>query len=215
MLVKPGQVLACRSYPAMPDRITQTDPVTAGFLPQFPCLGPPNHLASLFSAPTGVGQLAAGFQAPFASAAGGSPSLVCHVNDLVALLANADMNAILADFGKRTAREDPVIHSYETFLAACDPKLREMRGVYDTPTPVASHIVRSLDYLLRTRFKCPGGLADSTQIEISNPAPMPSGLSRVKPPKTIRVHKVLLLDPATGTATFPYAVVDHIRGVQP
>ena len=134
------------------------------------------------------------------------------VADLVALLADADMVSILAEFGKRTGQEDPIMHFYETFLAAYDPKLRAARGVYYTPTPVASYIVRSLDYLLRTRFKCPQGLADSSQIEIDNPSPEPAGKGGPKPPKKIKVHKVLLLDPAVGTATFPYAVVDHIRG---
>ena len=133
------------------------------------------------------------------------------VDDLAALLAAADMNTILADFGKRTGQEDPVMHFYETFLAAYDPKLRETRGVYFTPSPVASYIVRSVDALLRTRFKCPQGLADSTQVEIDNPAPAPPGKGGAKPPKKIKVHKVLMLDPATGTATFPYAVIDHIR----
>lgn len=133
------------------------------------------------------------------------------VADLVTLLGHADMNSILAEFGKRTSQEDPVMHFYETFLAEYDPKLRESRGVYYTPMPVVSYIVRSVDHLLKTRFKCPQGLADSTQIEIDNPAPAPAGKGGVKPPKKIKVHKVLLLDPATGTATFPYAVVDHIR----
>ncbi len=133
------------------------------------------------------------------------------VADLVALLANANMHTILADFGRRTGQEDPVMHFYETFLAAYDPKLRQTRGVYFTPTPVPVYIVRAIDTLLRTRFKCPAGLADHTQVEIDNPAPAPPGKGGVKPPKKIKVHKVLLLDPATGTATFPYAVIDHIR----
>jgi predicted helicase len=103
------------------------------------------------------------------------------------------------------------MHFYETFLAACDPQLRQARGVYDTPTPVASYIVRSLDYLLRTRFGCAQGLADSTQIEIDDPAPAPAGGKAKTKSAKIKVHKVLLLDPATGTATFPYAVIDHTR----
>ena len=133
------------------------------------------------------------------------------VADLVALLANADMPAILADFGRRTGQEDPVMHFYETFLAAYDPKLRATRGVYFTPTPVPVYIVRAIDTLLRTRFNCPAGLADHTQVEIDNPAPAPPGKGGAKPPKKIKIHKVLMLDPATGTATFPYAVIDHIR----
>ena len=47
------------------------------------------------------------------------------------------MSSVLKDFGKRTAKEDPVVHFYETFLAEYDPKVREMRGVYYTPEPVA------------------------------------------------------------------------------
>ena len=53
---------------------------------------------------------------------------VGFVDDLAQLLADTDIDAVLADFGKRTARQDPVVHFYETFLAAYDPKLRESRA---------------------------------------------------------------------------------------
>jgi len=134
------------------------------------------------------------------------------VEDLVQLLAHADMGAILADFGKRTRQQDPTVHFYETFLAAYDPALREKRGVFYTPDPVVSFIVRSVDLLLKTRFGLPQGLADTSKVTVKNTDP---GL-RVKGKdaqvrKTAEVHKVLILDPATGTATFPYAVIDHIR----
>ncbi len=102
------------------------------------------------------------------------------VDDLAEVLARADMAAILQDFGKRSAKEDPVVHFYETFLASYDPRVREMRGVYYTPEPVVSYIVRSIDCLLKTRFHKPLGLADPT---------------------------ALILDPAVGTATFLYTVV--------
>lgn len=133
------------------------------------------------------------------------------VDDLVNLLANTDMSAVLADFGRRTRQEDPVVHFYETFLAAYDPQLREKRGVYYTPEPAVSYIVRSVDYLLKTYFDCPDGLADSTEIAIKNydSSLMVKGKRQVR--KKIRSHKVLVLDPATGTGTFPYAVIDHIR----
>ena len=52
------------------------------------------------------------------------------------------------------------MHFYETFLAEYDPELREQRGVYYTPEPVVSYIVRSVDHILRERFDCPEGLAD-------------------------------------------------------
>jgi len=133
------------------------------------------------------------------------------VNDLVNLLANTDMEAVLSDFGRRTGQEDPIIHFYETFLAAYDPKLREARGVYYTPEPVVSYIVRSVDTLLKTRFNCPQGLADSSTITVPNYDPGLTVKGKKQPRKTAESHKVLILDPATGTGTFLYAVIDHIR----
>ena len=47
------------------------------------------------------------------------------VDDVATLLAHADMGAVLEHFGKRTRRQDPVVHFYETFLAAYDPKEEE------------------------------------------------------------------------------------------
>ena len=47
------------------------------------------------------------------------------VDDVVELLRHADMVEILTDFGKGKGKEDPVVHFYETFLAAYDPKMRE------------------------------------------------------------------------------------------
>ena len=105
------------------------------------------------------------------------------VDDLAQVLAQADMEAVLKDFGKHSGKEDPVVHFYETFLKEYDPKVREMRGVYYTPEPVVSYIVRSIDHLLKTRFNKPLGLADD---------------------------KTLILDPAVGTATFLYMVVNEI-----
>jgi hypothetical protein len=122
------------------------------------------------------------------------------VDDLAELLHRADISAILQDFGKRTRREDPVVHFYETFLAAYDPKMREARGVYYTPEPVVSYIVRSIDHILKTDFKLAAGLADSSKITIKNP----DGKGKTA------VHKVLILDPATGTGTFLYGVINHI-----
>jgi predicted helicase len=105
------------------------------------------------------------------------------VDDLAQILSQSDMESVLKDFGKRTAKEDPVVHFYETFLTAYDPKVREMRGVYYTPEPVVSYIVRSIDYLLKTRFNRPQGLMDGN---------------------------TLILDPAVGTATFLYMVINEI-----
>jgi len=91
---------------------------------------------------------------------------VGFVQDLVTVLECADMALILEDFGKGVEsgrRRDPVVHFYETFLSAYDPKLREMRGVYYTPEPVVSYIVESIDWLLRDKFGLKDGLADKTK----------------------------------------------------
>ncbi|WP_119390703.1 type ISP restriction/modification enzyme [Taklimakanibacter lacteus] len=136
----------------------------------------------------------------------------CFVDDLVALLGNTDMATVLANFGHRTKQEDPVVHFYETFLAAYDPKLRETRGVYYTPEPVVSYIVRSVDNILKTQFDCPTGLADQSMITIKNldqSLRVKGKNSEVR--KTTQSHKVIILDPATGTGTFLYSVVDFIR----
>lgn len=105
------------------------------------------------------------------------------VDDLAQTLRRADMHAILRQFGQRTRREDPIIHFYETFLREYDPILRQSRGVYYTPEPVVSYIVRSLDAILQSHFGRPLGLAD---------------------------QQTLILDPATGTGTFLYFVIQHI-----
>jgi predicted helicase len=127
--------------------------------------------------------------------------IVWAVDDLAELLNHTDMEAILKDFGKHTRQEDPVVHFYETFLAAYDPRMREARGVYYTPEPVVSYIVRSIDHILKTDFKLQDGLADATKIKV----PQTTGK------KKIDVHKVQILDPATGTGTFLYGIIDHIH----
>lgn len=95
---------------------------------------------------------------------------------------------------------DPVIHFYEPFLAAYDAKMREKRGVYYTPEPVVSYIVRSIDYILKTEFDLPEGLADKSKITIQNP----DGTKE-------KVHRVQILDPATGTGTFLHKVIQTIH----
>lgn len=131
---------------------------------------------------------------------------VGFVDDLTQLLTHADMDSILSDFGKRKVQEDPVVHFYETYLAAYDPELREKRGVYTTPEEVVSYIVRSADHILREHFNLPDGLADSSTVQYHKEE------DGDKPKKVKdKAHRVLILDPACGTATFLYSIVDLIR----
>jgi len=112
------------------------------------------------------------------------PEIAWAVDGLAHLLARADMSEVLRDFGKATKQEDPIVHFYETFLAHYNPQMRQRRGVYYTPEPVVSYIVRSIDHLLKTRFNRPMGLAD---------------------------EGVMILDPACGTGTFLYFVIKEIH----
>ncbi len=118
-----------------------------------------------------------------------------YLEDLTEVLAKADMSLVLADFGKLSRDKDPVLHFYETFLSAYDPAERERRGVYYTPESVVSYIVRSVDEVLKKEFNCADGIADKTKIKVRN----------------TDSHQVLLLDPACGTGSFLYGVVNHIR----
>jgi hypothetical protein len=94
--------------------------------------------------------------------------LVWLVEHLVKVLNHSDIAAILTDFGKRTRQEDPVVHFYETFLRSYNPEIREIRGVYYTPEPVVSYIVRSIDLLLKDKFGLKKGLADSDKLEVDS-----------------------------------------------
>ncbi|MGH8121168.1 MAG: type ISP restriction/modification enzyme [Rudaea sp.] len=102
---------------------------------------------------------------------------------IVDALLHADLDKVLHRQSRKRGFTDPIFHFYETFLAAYNPQLRESRGVYYTPEPVVDFIVRGVEHLLKTQFGRSAGLAD---------------------PDTV------ILDPATGTATFLREVIDRI-----
>src|SRR3989339_2067669 len=97
------------------------------------------------------------------------------IDDISAVLAAADAKKILDHYYREGKGSDPVLHFYETFLAEYDPETREKRGVYYTPEPVVSFIVRSLHIILKEKFNKSLGLAD---------------------------RNITLLDPAGGTLSF-------------
>lgn len=125
------------------------------------------------------------------------------VDSLVDIFLACNVEEILKNYGKSTKMEDPIIHFYETFLSEYDPKLRKARGVWYTPAPVVNFIVRAVDDILKTEFDLPQGLADSSKTKIK---------VDVQGKKTEQeVHKVQILDPATGTGTFLAETIKHIH----
>ena len=57
------------------------------------------------------------------------------VSEVVELLDDANMEAVVRDFGDRNPQEDPVIHFYELFLGAYDKNQKVSRGVLLHPAP--------------------------------------------------------------------------------
>lgn len=97
------------------------------------------------------------------------------IDDISEVLAVTDVRNILHKYFHEGKGKDPIIHFYETFLSEYDPQTREKRGVYYTPEPVVSYIVRSLHHILKTHFNKTEGFGSSS---------------------------VTVLDPAAGTLTF-------------
>lgn len=141
------------------------------------------------------------------------------IQDVVELLRGqeTDLPAILRDFGNKTRGEDPVIHFYEHFLNAYNKQLKIQRGVFYTPQPVVSYIVRSVHELLQSEFGLADGLADTTtwgEMLIKHPEmKLPPLTDEAGEQRTISPDEpfVLILDPATGTATFLVEVIDVIH----
>ncbi|MES2427951.1 MAG: type ISP restriction/modification enzyme [Bacteroidota bacterium] len=140
--------------------------------------------------------------------------LVWMVDELVNIFLATDVADIMKNFGKSTKQEDPVVHFYETFLASYNPALRKARGVWYTPQPVVNFIVRAVDDILKTEFNLPQGLADTSKIKIKTKAVTKATTDQRSKLKEVEVeqevHKVQILDPATGTGTFLAEVVKHI-----
>jgi hypothetical protein len=141
------------------------------------------------------------------------------IQDVVELLRGdeTDLPAILRDFGNRTRGEDPVIHFYEHFLSAYNKQLKIQRGVFYTPQPVVSYIVRSVHELLQSEFGLADGLADTTtwgeMLKKHPEMKLPPLTDEAGEQRSISPDEpfVQILDPATGTATFLVEVIDVIH----
>ena len=115
---------------------------------------------------------------------------VFSVSDVTDII---DKHLKLNDADQADAK-DPIIHFYEDFLSEYNPVERKKMGAYYTPIPVVQYMVRAVDDVLKTHFNLPKGLADSSTETCDV-------ISQGKKAKQT-YHKVQILDPATGTATF-------------
>jgi predicted helicase len=140
--------------------------------------------------------------------------LVWIVDGLADIFRATDVAAILKNFGNSTKTNDPIIHFYETFLSEYDPALRKARGVWYTPEPVVNFIVRAVDDILKTEFGLKDGLADTSKTKIKTKVYTKATSDKRSIVKENyieqEVHKVQILDAATGTGTFLAEVVKHV-----
>ncbi len=124
--------------------------------------------------------------------------IVWIVDDLAEIFRVTDMTKVLKNYGKETGRKDPIIHFYEEFLEEYNPKIREEFGVWYTPAQVVHFIVDAVNEILIKEFGIKNGLANNSKIEITDH----NGDSK-------EIHRIQVLDPATGTGTF-LAEVCHV-----
>ena len=130
------------------------------------------------------------------------------INEVVSVLRQVDMQAVLRSFNSSKPGDDPVIHFYEDFLKAYDRAMRAKRGVFYTPGPVVQFIVKSVDSILKTEFGIADGLASTITW-----GDMVQRMPTLKLPRhcTSDTPFVQVLDPATGTGTFMVEVINHIH----
>ena len=122
------------------------------------------------------------------------------IDDLANLLSACKVQELMKKFKKIEGKEDPFLHFFETFLEAYDPARRKENGVYYTPQQAVNFIVRAVDQVLRDELRIADGLADISTIP------------GAKYENGNDLHRVRLLDPATGTGTF---LVEAIRQIAP
>ncbi|WP_246156519.1 type ISP restriction/modification enzyme [Aquicoccus porphyridii] len=140
------------------------------------------------------------------------------IDDLARVFRACHVDKLMEGFGKLTGQNDPFLHFYETFLAAYNPTKRKARGVWYTPEPVVNFIVRAVDEVLQSEFGLPDGLADTSKVTLDWDTGQTDAKGKAVTIKK-EVHRVQILDPATGTGTFLAEVIKQIapkvQGVAP
>lgn len=114
------------------------------------------------------------------------------VDDLVEIFRKVGWDKVMREYNNKGQHNDPMFHFYEKFLGAYNPAEKKKLGVYYTPQPIVGFIVRAVDECLKTDFDISKGLADHQRIG--------------------EIHRVQILDPATGTGTFLAEIINLIHG---
>ncbi len=120
---------------------------------------------------------------PVLTIGGLGAALAAEIGAIERLVSAVDSTKIASS---TDSRGEPWLWFYEDFLATYDPERRKQSGVYYTPTGVVDLQVRLVDQILRERFGRKLSYGDKT---------------------------VVTLDPATGSGTYPLAVLDRAGAV--
>lgn len=113
------------------------------------------------------------------------------------------LRAAIAAVALGGAAEESVMHFYERFLAAYDPRTRAARGVFFTPREIVGYLVETTDAVLRDRLGLALGLADAStwgEVARRHGIEVPAGVEASCP-------FVQVVDPAAGTGTFVLAAI--------
>ncbi len=128
------------------------------------------------------------------------------VTELCEVFTHADVKTLMEEyfkkptlFGEMVETPDPVIHFYEDFLREYNPAKKMEMGVFYTPLPVVRFIVRGIDEILKKEFGIEKGIADTSRVTLKREILTKSGKIELVDES---MHKVQILDFATGTGTF-------------
>lgn len=140
------------------------------------------------------------------------------VDELCDVFMHADVRTLMQEYFKQGAlfsedaeSPDPVIHFYEDFLQEYNPAKKMEMGVFYTPLPVVRFIVSGIDELLKREFGVEKGIADTSRTVREIEVPQINGA--FKKVRDDSLHRVQILDVATGTGTFLNEAVKHIHGL--
>nr|MDO8119659.1 type ISP restriction/modification enzyme [Candidatus Sigynarchaeota archaeon] len=113
------------------------------------------------------------------------------ISALAEFMKSVDVARDIKEIEPSGSLDDGVSRIHERFLQKYAPREKRTRGVYYTPKPVTGFIVHMVDALLKEKLGFVDGLADSSVID---------GREGIQ-----------VLDPATGTGTFLFHILDHLE----